>query len=87
LLPHAIPAPGALLATRVTPAMLTDPIRSHSRVADLHLQILETFSKSGVSKIFNFLFLLENSESRATITNDVLYQMSYTGAETLLWTY
>jgi exodeoxyribonuclease-1 len=25
LLPHVIPAPGALLATRVTPAMLTDP--------------------------------------------------------------
>jgi exodeoxyribonuclease-1 len=25
LLPHMIPAPGALLATRVTPAMLTDP--------------------------------------------------------------
>jgi exodeoxyribonuclease-1 len=45
LLPHVIPAPSALLATRVTPAMLTDPIRSHGRVADLHLQILETFSK------------------------------------------
>jgi exodeoxyribonuclease-1 len=25
LLPHVIPAPGALLATRVTPVMLTDP--------------------------------------------------------------
>ncbi|WP_170364508.1 exonuclease domain-containing protein [Ruegeria arenilitoris] len=25
LLPHVVPAPGALLATRVTPAMLTDP--------------------------------------------------------------
>ena len=25
LLPHVIPAPGALLATRVTPAMLTNP--------------------------------------------------------------
>jgi exodeoxyribonuclease-1 len=25
LLPHVIPAPGALLATRVSPAMLTEP--------------------------------------------------------------
>ena len=32
LLPHVIPAPGALLATRVTPAMLTDPsLPSHYR--------------------------------------------------------
>ena len=30
LLPHVIPAPGALLATRVTPEMLTDPaLRTH----------------------------------------------------------
>lgn len=39
LLPHVIPAPGALLATRVTPAMLTDPdLPSHyeamRRIAD-----------------------------------------------------
>ena len=39
LLPHVIPAPGALLATRVTPAMLTDPtLPSHY---EMMLQIAE----------------------------------------------
>ncbi|WP_071691551.1 exonuclease domain-containing protein [Nioella sediminis] len=39
LLPHVIPAPGALLATRVTPTMLTDPsLPSHY---EMMLQIAE----------------------------------------------
>jgi len=39
LLPHVIPAPGALLATRVTPAVLTDPeLPSHY---EMMLQIAE----------------------------------------------
>ena len=39
LLPHVVPAPGALLATRVTPAMLTDPsLPSHY---EMMLQIAE----------------------------------------------
>ena len=39
LLPHVIPAPGALLATRVTPSMLTDPsLPTHY---DMMLQIAE----------------------------------------------
>ena len=39
LLPHVIPAPGALFATRVTPTMLTDPsLPSHY---EMILQIAE----------------------------------------------
>ena len=43
------------------------------------LQILETFSKCGVSNTVKSLDLLNNSDTRITITNDVLYQLSYTG--------
>ncbi|WP_108861475.1 exonuclease domain-containing protein [Ruegeria sp. Alg231-54] len=43
LLPHVIPAPGALLATRVTPAMLTDPsLPSHY---EMMLNIAEKLHK------------------------------------------
>lgn len=45
LLPHVIPAPGALLATRVTPAMLTDPsLPSHHEMMLLIAEKLRAWS-------------------------------------------
>lgn len=45
LLPHVVPAPGALLATRVTPAMLTDPsLPTHYETMQIIAQKLSEWS-------------------------------------------
>ncbi|MFX0546123.1 exonuclease domain-containing protein [Roseovarius sp. S1116L3] len=57
LLPHVVPAPGALLATRVTPAMLTDPsLPSHYDAMQTIAQKLREWSPAIFTGYNTFAF-------------------------------